>query len=98
MDPQDAAETSPSTPISPPYWHSEGQESLLPASVSSTSPSSGIVLEDHTHEDSEHSKACWARSVAINDYVVVGSGLGTYVVYNCIVETANVSAHGQYTV
>jgi len=96
MDPQQAAEssptspTSPSTPISPPFWHSEGQELPPPADISSRKPrSSGIQLEDHTHEDSEHSKACWARSVAIRDHVVVGSGLGTYVVYNCVVETAN---------
>ena len=105
MDPQEAAEssptspTSPSTPISPPFWHSEGQELPPPADISSRKPrSSGIQLEDHTHEDSEHSKACWAKSVAIRDHVVVGSGLGTYVVYNCVVETANVSAQDQHAV
>jgi hypothetical protein len=97
MDPQEAAEpppaspTSPSTPISPPFWHSEGQEPL-PAATSAARPAGGIQLEDHTHEDSERSKACWARSVAVRDHVVVGSGLGAYVVYNCVVETANVGA------
>lgn len=96
MDPQEPAEpspTSPSTPLSPPFWHSEGQEPL--ADSSSSKPASapgGIRLEDHTDEDSERGRACWARSVAVRDHVVVGSGLGAYVVYGCVVEAANVRA------
>jgi hypothetical protein len=101
MDPQEAAEsspTSPSTPISPPFWHSEGQELPVPTDDTRRIPSAsgGIRLEDHTDEDSEHSKACWAKSVTIRDHVVVGSGLGAYVVYNFVVETANVSAQHQH--
>ena len=96
MDPQEAAEqspTSPSTPLSPPFWHSEGQEPLADSSTSKpASAPGGIRLEDHTDEDSERGRACWARSVAVRDHVVVGSGLGAYVVYNCVVETANVGA------
>jgi hypothetical protein len=98
MDPQEAAEqspTSPSTPISPPFWHSEGLELPAPAPAATSSASAtsgGIRLEDHTDEDSERGRACWAQSVAIRDHVVVGSGLGAYVVYTCVVETAKVGA------
>jgi hypothetical protein len=98
MDPQEPAEqspTSPSTPISPPFWHSEGQEPPAPADGAGgrrASTPGGIRLEDHTDEDSERGRACWAKSVAVRDHVVVGSGLGAYVVYNCVVETANVGA------
>jgi len=49
-----------------------------------------IGLEDHTDEGSEQCKVLWAKSVTIDDYVVVGGtapGLGSYVVWNCTVET-----------
>lgn len=53
-----------------------------------------IGLEDHTDESSEQCKALWAKGVTIDDYVVVSGtapGLGAYVVYNCTVETLDVS-------
>ena len=92
MDAEPSSPTSPATPISPPFWHAEGQELPAPANsgIPRPAPQGGIRLEDHTAEDSERGRACWARSVAVRDHVVVGSGLGAYVVYNCVVETANV--------
>jgi hypothetical protein len=53
-----------------------------------------ISLEDHTDDGSEQSKGLWAKSVTIDDYVVVSGtapGLGAYVVWNCTVETLDVS-------
>lgn len=55
-----------------------------------------IRLEDNTQEDSEQYRACWARSAKIPEWTVIGSAgkvrsLGSYVVFNCDVETANVS-------
>lgn len=54
-----------------------------------------IRLEDHTEESSETYNSVWARSVTIDDFTVVGAGvgpaLGSYVVWNCTVETLNVS-------
>lgn len=54
-----------------------------------------IQLEDHTDETSEQCKALWAKGVTIDDYVVVSGtapGVGSYVVWNCTVETLDVSA------
>ncbi|KAI9837375.1 MAG: PX domain-containing protein ypt35 [Thelocarpon superellum] len=79
--------TSPSTPISPPYW--THQRSGSSASVQSVVPAA-ITLEDHTEEPSEQSSALWAKKVSIDDYVVVSgsrTGVGAYVVYQCRVET-----------
>jgi hypothetical protein len=33
----------------------------------------------------------WAKGVTIDEYVVVGQGVGAYVVWNCTVETLDVS-------
>jgi len=54
-----------------------------------------ISLEDHTDEASEQCRVLWAKSVTIDDYVVVSGtapGLGAYVVWNCTVETLDVSS------
>lgn len=51
-------------------------------------------MEDHTADpDSETSRGLWARSVAIDDHVVVHgkSGVGSYVVWNCTIQTLDVS-------
>ena len=57
-----------------------------------------IRLRDNSEEGeySEQARACWARSVRIEDYVIVSgsvskAGMGSYVVWNCTVETLNVS-------
>ena len=80
--------------VVPPYWqmHCRNESTLSTASLHLRP--SGIVLEDHTEEQCEQSKALWAREVTIDDYTVVSGsapGIGAYVVWNCTVETLNVS-------
>ncbi|KAF2403966.1 Phox-like protein [Trichodelitschia bisporula] len=85
-------DTTPPKPASdtivPPYWqrHVRNNSSLN----TGDSRRSAIQLEDHTEEDSEQSKALWARSARIDDYVIVRGtppGIGAYVVWNCLVDT-----------
>jgi hypothetical protein len=67
--------------VVPPYWQDNGRPTP-------------ISLEDHTDDGSEQCKALWAKGVTIDDYVVVSGtapGLGAYVVWNCTVETLDVS-------
>jgi hypothetical protein len=93
---------SPALPVSPPYWHVEDADQQRDISASLRAglsrPAGGrIVLEDHTDEGSDQSRACWAKFARIEESVVIGStsgvgALGSYVVFNCAVETANVSS------
>jgi hypothetical protein len=49
-----------------------------------------ITLEDHTEDpDSDSSRGLWAKSVTIDDHVLVEgkTGVGAYVVWNCKVQT-----------
>ena len=53
-----------------------------------------ITLEDHTADpESETSRGLWAQSVSIEDHVVVQgkTGVGAYVVWNCKIQTLDVS-------
>ena len=95
--------TSPATPshqtatsngtATPPYWHAihRTTSTASEVSISAANPlrPSRINLEDHTDENHEVGRACWARQVSIDEYVVVGGGAiaGAYVVWNCTVET-----------
>ncbi|KAJ5355245.1 uncharacterized protein N7496_012457 [Penicillium cataractarum] len=87
-----AASSSKSRPVSsviPPFWQRH-ERSVSRASLSSLAQSRIIRLEDHTADpDSETSRGLWARSVAIDDHVVVHgkSGVGSYVVWNCTIQT-----------
>ena len=82
-----------SRPISgvvPPYWRRHDRN----ISQASQSSLRGITLEDHTADpDSETTRGLWARSVAIDDHVVVRgmTGVGSYVVWNCTIQTLDVS-------
>jgi hypothetical protein len=81
--------------VVPPYWqrHERGASYLSTYSADNGRPTP-IGLEDHTDEDSEHCKVLWAKGVTIDDYVVVSGtapGIGAYVVWNCTVETLDVS-------
>jgi len=81
-------------PLSPPYWQLRRRGDSTRSDVSQKRRSGPIRLEDNTEEASEHSKACWARSARIDDYLIISGaapGLGSYVVWNCTVETLNVS-------
>ncbi|KAE9973405.1 hypothetical protein BLS_003614 [Venturia inaequalis] len=78
-------------PLSPPYWQLRLRSD---SSLSTTVALSGTIrLEDHTEESSETYNAVWAKSVTIDDFTVVGAGLGpalgSYVVWNCTIETLN---------
>lgn len=51
------------------------------------------MLEDHTADpNAETSRGLWARSVTVDDYVIVQgkTGIGAYVVWNCKVSTLDV--------
>jgi hypothetical protein len=78
------------TPLVPPYWKHHRQVSDASLEFRRPPP---ITLEDHTESYSESSKALWAKSVTIEEYAIVkGSrtGVGAYVVWNCIVQTLDV--------
>lgn len=96
-DSHEAQTDLPNETVSPPYWQTEHHDSLN-SRARARSDASGksplISLVDNTGEESEQSQASWAKSAKIKDYVVVGGGLGSigsYVVYNCVLETSNVS-------
>lgn len=91
-----SAGSTKSRPVSgvvPPYWQRHERGSSR-ASQTSLARSTLITLEDHTADpDSETSRGLWARSVSIDDHVVVQgkTGVGAYVVWNCNVQTLDVS-------
>lgn len=77
--------------VVPPYWRHT--RALSRASQTSVDGLPAITLEDHTEDpDSATSRGLWAKSVKIEDYVVVQgkSGVGAYVVWNCKIETLDV--------
>lgn len=76
---------------SPPYWVQSHQRNRSNVSVESM-VGGGITLEDNTHEEDPKSKACWAKSVYIEDHVVINGGtiVGSFVVWNITVETLRV--------
>lgn len=84
--PSDITSPTSTTTTSPPYWQSSHTRSISHISIESVHPS-GITLLDNTADADEEgggdangrgkNEACWARSVVIEDYVVVnGSGIG----------------------
>ena len=96
--PQSSASSTSTTsrPLSvvvPPYWRRH-ERNASHVSQSSLSGAARITLEDHTADpNSETSRGLWASSVAIDDHVVVRgmTGVGSYVVWNCTVQTLDVS-------
>lgn len=48
-----------------------------------------ILLEDHSEEHNQQTQSCWARSVSIDDYIIVSgpTGIGAYVVWHLTVST-----------
>jgi hypothetical protein len=81
------------SPISPVFWAQSHQRTFSNISVESIAPG-GITLRDNTDGDSDSkNKACWAKSVHIEDHVVVNgsrTGIGAFVVWNIKVETLHV--------
>lgn len=82
--------SSNTTSDAPPFWSRHGR-SVSQVSYQSLvqSKPAAIRLEDHSEEDNVQTKGCWARSVTINDYVIISgpTGIGAYVVWNCTVDT-----------
>jgi hypothetical protein len=85
----------PISGVVPPYWrHSRA---LSRASQTSTDTGPGgpvITLEDHTEDpNSDTSRGLWAKSVTIDDHVVVEgkTGVGAYVVWICRIQMLEVS-------
>jgi hypothetical protein len=79
--------------VVPPYWcrHERNASQVSQSSLSHGAP---ITLEDHAADpNSETSRGLWARSVSIDDHVVVQgmTGVGSYVVWNCTIYTLDVS-------
>ncbi|CAD6442092.1 681c12d5-9941-4553-b8b0-a262f3ceb2f8 [Sclerotinia trifoliorum] len=83
-NPNESPSTSPISATIPPYWQQSQARPLSYVSIDSIHPS-GITLQDNTADGDEEgdangrdkNEACWARSVVIEDYVVVnGSGIG----------------------
>ncbi|KAL4802952.1 Phox homologous domain-containing protein [Aspergillus unguis] len=78
----------PVSGIVPPYWSHHRNASRT--SQISVDRGQAITLEDHTEDpNSETSRGLWAKSVTIDDHVVVQgkTGIGAYVVWNCKIRT-----------
>lgn len=90
-----ADDRSVSSGVVPPYWglHHTDNRRLSRTSLASDSSlpaDPAITLEDHTEDpNSDTSRGLWAKSVTIDDHVVVSgkSDLGAYVVWICKVQT-----------
>ena len=83
----------PVSAVVPPYWRRH-ERNTSHVSQSSLRGAARITLEDHTADpNSETSRGLWASSVTIDDHVIVRgmTGVGSYVVWNCTVQTLDVS-------
>jgi hypothetical protein len=92
----DSRVTSPVT--SPPYWVQSHQRSFSNISVESV-PDGAITLQDNEDGEDAKNKACWARSVYIEDYVIINgsrTGIGAFVVWNITVDTLRVGLTSQF--
>jgi hypothetical protein len=82
----------PSQTPPPPYWqHKRSISHLSQISLDRPRP---ITLRDRTGSLSSTSGALWAKSISIEDYVIVSgnvTGIGAYVVWTCKVQTLDVS-------
>ncbi|KAL4923462.1 uncharacterized protein BDV17DRAFT_242906 [Aspergillus undulatus] len=88
QSPRHAPNERPVSGIVPPYWSHHRNASRT--SQFSTDGGPPITLEDHTEDpNSETSRGLWAKSVTIDDHVVVQgkTGIGAYVVWNCKIRT-----------
>lgn len=72
----------------PPYWLRNRSATL--STVGSSDRGPAITLKDNTEESPRPHNQLWARSITIDDYVVIQGnsiGIGAYVVWICKVET-----------
>jgi len=73
---------------SPPYW--QRKRSTTQSTINSLERSPAITLKDNTEEVSKSHNHLWARSITIDDHVVIAgnpTGIGSYIVWICKVET-----------
>ncbi|KAJ9293210.1 hypothetical protein DTO271G3_7933 [Paecilomyces variotii] len=78
----------PISGVVPPYWRH--YRNVSRTSQASFDGGAAITLEDHTEDPgAETSRGLWAKSVTIDDHVVVQgkTGVGAYVVWNCKIQT-----------
>lgn len=90
---QTSEQSRPVSSVVPPYWQRHDRNASR-ASQSSLAGSAMITLEDHAADpECETSRGLWAQSVLIEDHVVVHgkTGVGAYVVWNCRIQTLDVS-------
>ena len=87
----------------PPYW--QHRRHFSHASVVSNASITGrpppIILEDHTEELEGQRSPLWAKSVTIDNHVMVAgniTGVGNYVVWICKVFTLDVRALSSLTI
>lgn len=98
--PKSNDDSTPPTPAAtktpePPFWtaHQRSISNVSYSSVHQKYRRPGISLEDNTETDAEENNVVWAKCVIIEDYAVIGGrsfgewGPGTYVAWNCKVET-----------
>lgn len=72
----------------PPYWLRK--RSTTHSTIGSLEGSPPITLKDNTEEIPKAHNQLWARSITIDDYVIIQGnsvGIGAYVVWICRVET-----------
>jgi hypothetical protein len=85
------------TPL--PYWtHQRSLSHLSQISLDRPRP---ITLRDRTGSLSSTNGALWAKSISIEDYVIVSgnlTGIGAYVVWTCKVQTLDVSFVDMYQI
>ncbi|KAJ0421093.1 hypothetical protein BJY00DRAFT_116189 [Aspergillus carlsbadensis] len=84
QSPNHSPKQRPVSGIVPPYW--SHQRNASRTSQISIDGGPAITLEDHTEDPNcETSRGLWAKSVTIDDHVVVEgkTGIGAYVVWNC---------------
>ncbi|KAJ9651927.1 hypothetical protein H2198_008823 [Neophaeococcomyces mojaviensis] len=74
---------------SPPYW--QRKRSTTQSTNNSLERPQAITLKDNTEEASKSHNHLWAKSITIDDHVVIGGnspgGIGSYIVWICKVET-----------
>lgn len=86
-----SSQDRPVSGVIPPYWHHARNTSRT--SQFSLDRGPPITLEDHTEDpNSDTSRGLWAKSVTIDDHVVVQgkTGIGAYAVWNCKIQTLDV--------
>ncbi|KAL1985719.1 hypothetical protein VTN96DRAFT_7467 [Rasamsonia emersonii] len=85
-----ATKERPISDVVPPYWrHHRNASRASQTSIDTAISKPAITLEDHTEDpNSDTSRGLWAKSVTIDDHVVVHgkTGVGAYVVWICKIE------------